>query len=122
MCNGVEETHSAALLLRGEMAELAKRVWRAQLGIVLPELDEIRLYIINRYQSLLKEANVGEVDLIDYGQLCTTLFSNQSRVDRRDLDVIDWCRYQRNELSHLKPVQMTALLNWPHWEYVRRGA
>jgi hypothetical protein len=122
MCNGVEETHSAALLLRGKMDELAKRVWRAQLGIVLPELDEIRLYIINRYQSLLKDANVGEVDLIDYGQLCTTLFSNQSRVDRRDLDVIDWCRYQRNELSHLKPVQMTALLNWPHWEYARRGS
>ena len=122
MCNGVEETHSAALLLRGEVDELAKRIWRAQLGIVLPELDEIRLYIINRYQALLKEADVGEVDLIDYGQLCHSLSNNYSRIDMRDLDIIGWCRNQRNELSHLKPVQMTALLNWPHWEYARRGS
>ena len=122
MCNGIEETHSAALLLRGEEFELNRRVWRAQLGIVLPALDEIRLDIISRYQTLLKEADVGEVDLIDYGQLYSSLSNNRSRIDTRDLDIIGWCRWTRNELSHLKPVAMSVLLTWPHWEYARRGA
>jgi hypothetical protein len=119
VCDGIERTHSAALLLRNEVDELSKRVWRAQLGVVLPEIDEIRIFLINKYKSLLEESIEEEVELIDYGLLCQLLSKNWLRVAKRDLEVIQWCRLQRNDLSHLKPISMNALLTWRHWDYAR---
>lgn len=114
--DGVEKIHSAALAARADSAAIARRVWRGQVGVLLPFVDERRVDLIGALRGSL---------VLPF----PTRFRNESITDPYDLEIghihhqldrmiqasqdvhalVDCLYHIRTELSHLRPVDHRRL-------------
>lgn len=102
---GGEPAHHAAWLAKRDISSLKKRVWRGQLGIVFPWIEERRRDIIARYRPILRttDRTMADVEMLDWGPLGIQLGNSAIGCP----PAVHSARSIRNELAHGRPV------SWP---------
>jgi hypothetical protein len=112
--DGAEMLHSAAAASAGDRAEIKRRVWRGQVAILYPFIEEQRVRVVPLVRGYLRlplETTYGRVDDpedLEVGQLLYLLRSKpiQPRLWKRLCLLTE----MRHALAHLEPVPMRALL------------
>lgn len=104
---GGEMTHHAAWLARNDSISLTKRVWRGQLGVLFPWIEERRREVIARHLGLLQvtEASMPEVEMLDWGPIAIQLGNSPKGCPKS----VQSARIIRNELAHGRPVSWLTI-------------
>lgn len=98
-----------------DAAELDRRVWRAQLSTIFPEIESQRLAIVAKHRSSLRvddhlrERGVSSVEEVELGAL---YFQLRRVVTRAEAERLELLARARNSLAHRVPVSArdTSLL------------
>lgn len=108
--NGLTQLHSCACALH-DTRELDRRLWKAQIRVLYPFLEEQRQLILERAKSFLelpyKDWNgeiIEDIQDLEFNQIETLLRIKYSRLHRDLLDRIAILRKIRNALAHMKTV------------------
>ncbi len=112
--------HLAALAGAGVVEGIARELWSAQAGVVLPRIDQQRAlicrYLEARHGNGWRRCHAGDAapaegEIIQIGQL-KFLFDTDVKL-RREPDelrgLVRWLHYARNELSHLRALSTQDL-------------
>jgi len=102
---GGEIARHAVWLVRNDPESLRKRVWRGQLGVLFPWIEERRREVIIRHRAQLRatEKTTPEVEMLDWGPIAVQLGNSARGCPKAILAA----RAIRNELAHGRPV------TWP---------
>lgn len=115
---GGETTRHAAWLARNDIDGLAKRIWRGQLGVLFPWIEERRREVIARHRPFLRptEKTMPEVEMLDWGPIAIQLKNSAKGCP----NAVQMAREIRNELAHGRPVSwhnisqcLNAFSAWP---------
>jgi hypothetical protein len=113
---GRTQPHSAMLAIADDTNELNSRIWKAEVSVVLPHLEEQRREILSRYGRLLKLPFItrfGEVitDAFDleFAHIASQLGGLVGRVDFRTRHSIERMAAVRNKLAHIEPLEPSDL-------------
>jgi hypothetical protein len=118
---GLALSHSSILALRGDRLEIDYRLWRAQVGTVLPLVEEHRRILGERYIHLLQfpiatdDGRINDVRDLQIGLLAFHLLKTKG-VDRAHREMLVLLRGVRNRLAHYEPLiptQLTSLVHLP---------
>lgn len=107
---GGEASIHALYLAANKPSLLTKRVWRGQVAVLFPWLEEYRQAVIRAYRSKLRPDDLSygdDVDTLDWGPVCWQL--GRAGIDRRALDAVHAGRKLRNDLAHGRPVDWSAM-------------
>lgn len=116
--------HSAFLKAKGRVEEVNKRVWNAELEIILPLIENLRFliiennkvifpeYYINKKTGSIKsdkyEFEIGELSfLMDTHKIKFVHFSSWEKKEIREF--VKLCKDIRNDLSHMRNISITEL-------------
>jgi len=106
------QPHSAILAIADSTNELNSRIWKAEVSVVMPHLEEQRREVLSRYGRLFKLPFVtrfGEVitDAFDLelSHIASQLGGLAGRVDFRTRRAVDRMAAVRNKLAHLEPLE-----------------
>jgi len=108
--DGQEYVNSAYLAICGQEQEIVRRLWRAQLSVIFPMIEEKRLRYIGKMRGqfpLPFKTSYGDVtveDELEISHLCFMARTNKISVDRSTFRVLDKLREMRNALAHLEAV------------------
>jgi hypothetical protein len=104
---GGEPVRHAAWLARNDPGSLAKRVWRGQLGVLFPWIEERRREVIARHRPFLRttEKTMAEVEMLDWGPIAIQLGNGAKGCPK----AVQSARAIRNELAHGRPVSWPAI-------------
>jgi hypothetical protein len=102
--------HSAVVAFNGAAREVCRRIWRAQVRLILPYVDEQRIavcaYLLRRYGLAQlglvvssKDEAYGQLEIGDLKHLLDTKFRNEHSVVR---ELVHWLHYIRNQIAHLQ--------------------
>lgn len=108
------QLHSAVLASSGREGAIRRRIWRAQVRVLLPYVDELRVALCeclvqrNGKQWLAQYAGNREEDIaaIEIGRLkylCDTDVRCKG-LPGSVRELVYWLHWARNELSHLRPL------------------
>jgi hypothetical protein len=112
---GSRVVHSAAVALQGQRDEIDRRIWRGQIGVLFPFIEEQRLRLLNelrRYLSVPLETPLGRItDLrdLELGHLISQL--QGARVPGESWRLLRCLKGMRDSLAHLEPVRSGVLLS-----------
>ena len=112
--NGASMVHSAAIAARGDRVELRRRVWRGQVSVLYPFIEQQRINIIPLIRGYLRlpvETTYGKVDDaedLEVGQLLYFLRGN--RIPPRLWKLLSLLTEMRHALAHLQTVPLASLL------------
>ncbi len=113
--NGFAERHSAFIALCGDERELDRRIWRAQLRVLFPAIEELRLALLPQLRRFLRFpvqtpfGIVREIEDLEIGQLAHQLLGARN-LDRQTREIILLLKDLRHALAHLEPVRDPARL------------
>jgi hypothetical protein len=114
---GEEKKHSAALVARGLEDEISRRIWSAEVGVLLPFVEERRQAILDEFSGVLKvpfTTRFGEVieDLndLEIGHIDSQLSDLKLTVNYDVRRFVQRLREIRNCLSHVEPLSPEVLL------------
>lgn len=113
LIDGVCTPHSAAVAALGQRSEILRRVWRGQVGVLFPVIEEIRLQIAPQVGAFLRfpiETTYGSVQCVEdleVGQLVH--FLRGKKVPPRVWQLLNLLRDMRHSLAHLRPVSPSTL-------------
>jgi len=111
--NGEDVVHSVALAIRGDDAELRRRIWQAEVAVLYPFLEEKRLRLLPRLRPYLRlpvETTYGLVEDIydlELGQL--VYFTRGRNLPRELLRQLRLLTDMRHALAHVRPVPIEYL-------------
>ena len=109
--SGKGSIHAALASLHVPRREIRRRVWSAQVSVLLPLIDARRFEIVRDYQGLLAASLRGAgraIDPLDL-QIGDLMSPDLRRVlDRKVQDQVERLVRWRNALAHLKPVPLSA--------------
>jgi hypothetical protein len=111
--NGEDVVHSVALAVRGDDAEVRRRIWQAEVAVLYPFLEEQRLRLLPRLRPYLRlpvETTYGPVDDIfdlELGQLVH--FLRGRNLPRELWRLLNLLTDMRHALAHLRPVPVEYL-------------
>ena len=99
----------------GDKKELQRRIWRGQVRVLLPYVEERRCQLLHQYQGIIKTPHTtiyGEV-INDALQLeighIHYQFKNNRQIDYDTLDLTRTLLQIRNALSHLDIVELREI-------------
>lgn len=99
-----------ALRDAGRIEEIRRRVWKAQLSVLFPWLEEVRQVLIDRHRGLLTvtdwhmERGVSAVDDLELGAIAKQV-SAAGRLGRDQEDILKALGRVRNDLAHRAPTR-----------------
>ncbi len=111
--DGAEWVHAALQASQGDIAAVRRRVWRAEVGVLYPFLEEQRLRLVPQVRPYLRlpvETSYGtvrEATDLELGQLVH--FLHGRKVPPPLWRVLTRLRDMRHELAHLRPVPADCL-------------
>jgi hypothetical protein len=115
--DGVERVHSAVLATHGANSAIQRRIWSAEVGVMLPFVEERRQDILARFAGVLRvpfTTRFGEVITnvrdLEIGHIESQLTDNPA-VGAEMRQLIKQLRKIRNDLSHLEPLDPELLLS-----------
>jgi hypothetical protein len=106
--NGEDVVHSVALAIRNDDAELRRRIWKAEVAVLYPFLEERRLHLLPRLRPYLRlpvETTYGPVEDVydlELGQLVH--FLRGRNLPRELWRLLNVLTDMRHALAHLRPV------------------
>jgi hypothetical protein len=106
--------HSAAEIVAGRRQAIDRRVWRGQVAILYPLLEDLRLQFVNQFRHLLSVPYCTDHDTIHQVEgleLVHLLRQLRPRLSARRLAPLQRCKDARNELAHLRPLSIDLLLD-----------
>jgi len=110
---GSRFVHSAAVALAGDAAEISRRVWRAEVGIVFPFIEEQRIELLEPLRGRLRlpiDTHFGRIEEPEDLEVGHLLWLARSLdVPRRTLRLLERLVRMRHALAHLEPVALTDL-------------
>lgn len=98
---------------------IAKRVWKAQIKIVFPVIEDYRERFVNNYKEQITKLlpiksshgeDCTEVEEVEIGTLNYMAATSQLMVDKHTHDELYRFKEARNTLAHLKPLNL-AIVN-----------
>jgi len=113
--DGKSVVHSAAITHNDPTCEIEKRVWSAEIGVLLPIIEEKRRGFLERYATVLRvpfETPFGmitDVRDLEIGHIDYQIASCRTAIDPDVRRLIARLRDIRNALSHLTPVPISLL-------------
>jgi hypothetical protein len=114
--DGEEHVHSALLALADPMGALRRRIWSAQVAVLLPLVEAQRQTILGRFAGQwvvpfsTPFGDVRDSAELEISHICSQITSGRVRADGTMRRRTEWLRDVRNNLSHLRPVGAEALL------------
>lgn len=120
---GKRVDHSALLALDDRAsALLASCVWRAQLAVLFPLIEEVRIRILEEYRDRLLvpyEAQWGIVERIEDLEIGHVLHQLGNRIGPKEQRQLRLLKNARNKLAHHSPlpIEELQLLIEEHWVY-----
>ena len=102
--------HSAAIALEDSPKEIFKRIWSAEISVLLPIVEEVRQAVLAKYGDKLvlpMRTRFGEIhDLyeLEINHIYAQIYTHQLAVDARTAKLVEQMTTIRNLLAHLKPV------------------
>lgn len=102
--------HSAAIALEDSPKEIFKRIWSAEVSVLLPIVEEVRQAVLAKYGDKLilpMRTRFGEIhDLyeLEINHIYAQIFTHQLVVDSRTSKLVKQMTTIRNLLAHLKTV------------------
>ncbi len=110
--------HSASLALKDFKGIIARRIWSAEVGVILPFVEERRQEILTHLAGVLRvpfTTRFGEVisDVrdLEIGHIESQLINNGITVHPNVRRLVRRLREIRNCLSHLEPLSLDLLLD-----------
>jgi hypothetical protein len=113
---GQERAHSALRAVNLGEDGILRRLWRAQVGILMRHIEEFRQYIAASFKghiSLPFKTSYGtivDVSELEIGHLAYQAKTFKLPLSSEDLFLLETYREFRNNLSHLKPISPDSLL------------
>lgn len=105
--------HSAAELIPKREHIVVRRIWRGQVAVLFPFLEECRQQFIQSNRRHLRSPATGADGEASAGiqslELSGLYHQLKGRLPRRQHLPIERCRWIRNELAHLRPIPFTVL-------------
>lgn len=104
---GVAHFHSAFLALThfAKSLDLMRRIWKAQVGVLLPEIEEYRSRMLDRLPQKSSRYTPSD-NLKELSHLCWEL---KGRIAPNEWHLLEEHRLIRNELAHLRPATPAML-------------
>lgn len=106
--NGRSRLHSSAVALDGNPGELSRRIWRAQVQVLFPVLEELRVGIVEELRGRIPLPFFsGDREIKDLQELELAQLRDQGRkirVSPKLQDVLDNAAAVRNQIAHLAVV------------------
>lgn len=112
--SGQRFVHSAFAETSGRKALVMHRIWRAQLRVIFPFLEDRRLEFVSEYRPFLTLPvvtpfeTIDEHDSLEFSHLCHQL-RDLLAADR--LQVLEYCRRLRNSLAHSRPANSNDIMS-----------
>lgn len=113
---GRVQPHSAMLAIADGTNELNSRIWKAEVSVVLPHLEEQRREVLSRYGRMFRLPFVtrfGEVITdpfdLELPHIASQLGRLAGRVDFRTRRAAERMAAVRNKLAHLDPLELGDL-------------
>lgn len=103
---GRRSWHSAWLALRNLERELRRRLWRAQLSVLFPFIEEQRITLIETHPHLLRVPFATDFGVIahrhdlEIGHIAHLLRQRSREAGRSIADTASWLAEARNRLAH----------------------
>jgi len=113
--DGQDYLNSAFLSVCGKDQEIVRRLWRAQLAVIFPMIEEKRLKFIDRLRGqfpLPFRTGYGDIckeDDLEISHLCYMAKCNKIAMDRSSIRVLEKLRDMRNSLAHLETIPQECL-------------
>lgn len=110
--NGHEMDCPIVLLERGQLDEINRRIWRAELAALFPWIEARRQGVITRYRKRLRldvhlrSLGVLDEEEMEFGALAWQL---RNQVGRTEGELLDCFTRLRNRLAHGSPVDPADL-------------
>ena len=115
--NGTEQEHSALLAMRHDTRALQRRLWNAEVGVMLPFVEEQRQDILARFAGVLRVPfltqfgeEITDIHDLEIGHIESQLAHNPA-VSYSIRQLITQLRKIRNGLSHLESLDPALLLS-----------
>lgn len=112
------KVHPALLAIKGRLSELSAMVWSAQVGVLLPLLEERRQEIVANIGDRLHIPQmvplwqaVKEVSDLEIGAIWYQLHNHQSFIPRNLKQQVNCLKKIRDDLSHRKALSAEFLLD-----------
>lgn len=105
--------HSASIVSRGEIAPILQRMWRAELTVIFPELEERRVQLVQQLKPFLRpmETMFGPIERVEDLELAHILFQlRNERVSAQTRSTLHHLNELRKSLAHLEPVRPENLV------------
>ena len=130
--SGEKKVHSAVLAVRRDDSMIRQRIWSAEVGVLLPFVEERRQGILTQFDGVLRvpfTTRFGEITNIqdlEIGHIESQLADNPAvNIEMRQL--IRQLRRIRNDLSHFVPLDPELLLldgafESRHWKDLRNDS
>jgi hypothetical protein len=112
--DGKPLSHSAAETAKGKSETISRRVWRAEVGVLFPFLEDYRMELIHQFGYCLRlpvitdYESINEPEGLELSHLCDQLCRQLSA---SQAELLRCCRRIRNDLAHLHPVDPADLLS-----------
>jgi len=105
--------HPASLAAAAERDEIDRRVWRAELGVVFPVLEERRIDIVRKMRHFLRPMHTeyGYVDRIEDLEIGSILHQVRTSSRGKEWEArLEHMNELRRALAHLEPVKAENLV------------
>jgi hypothetical protein len=116
---GEKKIHSAYLAIDDPRGEIRRRIWSAQVGILLPFVEEQRQDLLARLQGILRVPfrtrfgeEINDLRDLEIGHIESQLLTGRRSIDSDLLRLVRRLREIRNSLSHLETINSVTLEDW----------
>jgi hypothetical protein len=105
--------HAAWEALQGDRSAITRRVWRSQIGVLYPFVEEVRVRLVKSLAAFLElpiETSYGIVDDpmdLEVGQLLHHL--RGKRIPQSCWNLLNTVTHMRHSLAHLRPIAFDVL-------------
>jgi len=115
---GRPTVHSAALAPGEGSREIDRRIWSAEVGVILPYIEERRRELLDHFAPVLRvpwRKATGELITdrrdLEVGHIENQLRYKAARIDDKTIEFVGKLRQARNHLSHLEPLPASLILD-----------
>ena len=113
---GTELISAALIACNGDKKEIQRRVWKGQIAVLFPFLEEQRIKLLPELKSYLKlpfESKFGpitDIEDLELGHILYIIVSEKIWINPKTFRLLKCLTEMRHALAHLKPVPIKYLL------------
>jgi hypothetical protein len=112
---GVSWTHSCHLALQGQVAEINRRIWRGQIGVVFPFIEESRIALLKELKRHLvppfcvNSRVITDPYDLEVGEILYLVHKLRCPVSRETKCLLEHLKEMRHALAHLEVASIEHL-------------